>query len=76
MEYVETYLDDLLTLINNSFKDHLLNLQMVLARISTAGMIVNASKSKFLAELIEYLGIGYWIIPGKVFSQHIVTCKS
>jgi hypothetical protein len=37
MEYVKTYLDDLLTLTNssNSFKDHLLKLEMVLARLST-----------------------------------------
>jgi hypothetical protein len=32
---------------------------MVLARLSTAGMRINASKSKFFAEQIEYLG--YWI---------------
>jgi hypothetical protein len=31
---------------------------MVLARLSTAGMRVNASKSKFFTEQIEYLG--YW----------------
>jgi hypothetical protein len=59
MEYVKTYLDDLLILTNISFKDHLLKLEMVLARLSTAGMRVNISKSKFFAELIEYLG--YWI---------------
>jgi hypothetical protein len=50
MEYVKTYLDDLLILTNSSFKDHLINLQMVLARLSTAGMRVNISKSKFFAE--------------------------
>jgi hypothetical protein len=61
MEYVKTYLDDLLilTTTNNSFKDHLLKLEMVIARLSTAGMRVNISKSKFFAEQIEYLG--YWI---------------
>jgi hypothetical protein len=32
---------------------------MILARLSTAGMRVNISKSKFFAEQIEYLG--YWI---------------
>jgi hypothetical protein len=32
---------------------------MVLARLSTAGMRVNISQSKFFAEQIEYLG--YWI---------------
>jgi hypothetical protein len=49
------YLDDLLVLTNSTFKDHLFKLQMVLARLSTAGMRVNISKSKFFAEQIEYL---------------------
>jgi hypothetical protein len=53
------YLDDLLILTNISFKDHILKLEMVLARLSTAGMRLNISKSKFFAEQIEYLG--YWI---------------
>jgi hypothetical protein len=38
MEYVTTYLDDLLILTNSSFKEHLLKLEMILARLSTAGM--------------------------------------
>jgi hypothetical protein len=49
----------ILTNRNNSFKDHLLKLEMVLARLSTAGIRVNISKSKFFAEQIEFLG--YWI---------------
>jgi hypothetical protein len=55
------YLDDFLILTNrsSSFKDHLLKLEMVLARLSTAGMRVNISKFKFITEQIEYLG--YWI---------------
>jgi hypothetical protein len=53
------YLDDLLILTNSSFKYHLLKLEMVQPRLSTAGMRVNISKSKFFAEQIEYLG--YWI---------------
>jgi hypothetical protein len=63
MEYVKTktYLDDLLILTNSSFKDHLLKLEMVLARLSTSGMRANISKSKFFAEQIEYLAIRYWI---------------
>jgi hypothetical protein len=40
MEYVKTHLDDLLILTNISFKDHILKLEMVLARQSTAGMRV------------------------------------
>jgi hypothetical protein len=59
MEYVKTYLDDLLILTNSSFKGHLLKLEIVLARLSTACMRVNISKSKLIAEQIEYLG--YWI---------------
>jgi hypothetical protein len=51
--------DDLLILTNSSFKDHLLKLEMVLVRLSTAGMRMNIPKSKFFAEQIEYLG--YWI---------------
>jgi hypothetical protein len=58
MEYVKTYLDDLLILTNSSFKGHLFKLEMVLASLSTAGMRVNISKSKSFAEQIEYLG--YW----------------
>jgi hypothetical protein len=59
MEYVKTYLDDSLILTNNSFKYHLLKLEMVLERLSTVGMRLNISKSKFFVEQIEYLG--YWI---------------
>jgi hypothetical protein len=33
MEYVKTYLDDLLVLTDSRFKDHLLKLEMVLARL-------------------------------------------
>jgi hypothetical protein len=55
------YLDYLLILTNSSFKDHLLKLEMVLARLSAAGIRVNISKSKFFAEQIEYLVVGYWI---------------
>ena len=60
MEYVKTYLDDLLITTNNNFKDHLLKLEIVLARLSTTGMRINAPKSNFFAEQIEYLG--FWII--------------
>jgi hypothetical protein len=59
MEDVKAYLDDLLIPTNKSFNDHLTKLEIVLARLSTAGMRVNASKSKFFTEQIEYLG--YWI---------------
>jgi hypothetical protein len=62
MEYVESYLDDLI-LTNLRFKDHLLKLEtvQVLATISTSGIIMNTLRSK-LFEKIEYVGYGYWII--------------
>jgi hypothetical protein len=74
-------LDDLLIITNNSFKDHLFKLEMVLARLSTAGMRVDISKSKFFAEKIEYLG--YWItrqgiqpIRNKVEMNAILNIKA
>jgi hypothetical protein len=83
MEYVKTYLDDLLILTNSNFKGHLLKLEMVLARLSTAGMRVNISKSKFFAEQIEYLVHEYWItrqgihpIRNKVEMNAILNIKA
>jgi hypothetical protein len=61
MEYIKTYLDDLLMLTNNSFKDHVIKLEMVLARLSNAGMRVKISESKFFSEQMEYLKHAYWI---------------
>jgi hypothetical protein len=43
---------------------------MVLARLSTAGMRVNISKSKFFAEQIEYLVPGYWITRQGIQPMH------
>jgi hypothetical protein len=40
MEYIKTYHDDLLILTNRSFKDHLLKLEMSLARLSTKESLV------------------------------------
>jgi hypothetical protein len=59
MSRLTFYLDDLLILTNSSFKDRFIILERVLARLSTAGMRVNISKSRAFAEQIEYLG--YWI---------------
>jgi hypothetical protein len=60
--------DDLLILTNSSFKEHLLKLEMILARLSTAGMRVEISKSKFFAEQIECLG--YWITRQGIQPMH------
>ena len=47
LEYVRTYLDDLLVLTKGSFTDHLEKLERVLERPQEAGLKVNAKKSFF-----------------------------
>ena len=48
LEFVCTYLDDLLIVSNSTFEDHLHQLQVVLRRLRRAGLKVNAEKSSFL----------------------------
>ena len=59
LEYVRAYIDDLLVTTKGSFEDHLQKLERVLARLEEAGLKVNANKSFFAREGLEYLG--YWI---------------
>ena len=59
LEYVRAYIDDLLVTTKGSFEDHLQKLERVLARLEEAGLKVNANKSFFAKEGLEYLG--YWI---------------
>ena len=72
MEYVKTYLDDLFILTKKDFKDQLTTLEMVLARLSTTGMRVNASKSKNLQNKWNTWATG---LPEKKFSQFKVRWK-
>jgi hypothetical protein len=51
--------DNFYIVANGFFKHHLIKLEIFLARLSIAGMRVNISKSKFVAEQREYLV--YWI---------------
>ena len=55
-EYVRAYIDDLLILTKDSFKDHLEKLEEVLKRVREAGLKVNAPKSFFARSELEYLG--------------------
>ena len=59
LEYVRTYLDDLLVITNGTFEDHIQKLDAVLAKLEYAGLKVNAKKSFFAQGELEYLG--YWI---------------
>jgi hypothetical protein len=59
LEHVRAYIDDLLIITKGSFKDHLAKLEQVSICLAKAGLRVNASKSSFAVEELEYLG--YWI---------------
>jgi len=71
LEFVRVYLDDCLVISTTTFADHLAKLEKCLKRISDAGLRINAEKSYFGRDAIEYLG--YWVtrngvqpIPDKV----------
>ena len=59
LEFVRTYLDDLLCLTKGTFEDHLEKLERIFVRLQKAGLKVNAKKSFFARGELEYLG--YWI---------------
>ena len=67
LEYVRTYLDDLLCITRASLDDHLQKLRQVLTRLREAGLKVNARKSKFCATETEYLG---YVSPQMVLNHN------
>ena len=68
LEYVRTYIDDVLTITTSSFTDHLAKLEQVLIRLKDAGLRVNVTKSKFCASEVEYLG--YVLTRDGIRPQH------
>ena len=56
LEFVRTYLDDLLCIAKASLEDHLHHLRLVFNRLRDGGLKSNAPKSKFCATETEYLG--------------------
>jgi hypothetical protein len=56
LEFVKTYLDDLLCITWASLEDHLEKLREVLTRLREVGLKINAPKSKFCTKETEYLG--------------------
>ena len=56
LTYARAYLDDLLCLTSGTFDDHIDKLKVLLQRLQTAGLKVNAAKSLFCTTRIEYLG--------------------
>ena len=79
LDYVRTYIDDLLIFTKGDFTDHMHKLELVLQRLQQAGLKVNAKKSFFARAEVEYLG--YWVtregiqpLPKKVEAiQNIAT---
>ncbi len=59
LEFVRTYLDDVLCTTSSTYDDHLEKLDIILQRLQGAGLKVNAKKSFFARGELEYLG--YWI---------------
>ena len=56
LEFVRTYLDDVLTITNSTFSDHLEKLEQVLKKLDEADLRVNVSKSHCCTSELEYLG--------------------
>eukprot|EP00957_Ditylum_brightwellii_P065844 4994212-Ditylum_brightwellii.AAC.2 len=59
LDFVKTYLDDLLMMMSNTLDDHLHKLTLVLDQLWANGLKVNADKSTFCTTTIQYLD--YWI---------------
>ena len=59
LDFVRTYIDDILCHTKDSFDDHLEKLELVLKKLHEAGLKVNAKKSFFARSEVEYLG--YWV---------------
>jgi hypothetical protein len=75
LEFVRTYLDDILCLTKGSFEDHLDKLSMVFHKLRQAGLKVNAKKCAWAQDSFEYLGYqvsreGISPIPKKVEAIH------
>ena len=56
LEYFRTYIDDLLIINNKPLYDHVCRLYKALTRFKAAGFKVNAEKSFFDRNELEYLG--------------------
>jgi hypothetical protein len=81
LNFVRTYLVDLLVISSSTLEDHLEKLEFVLKILSDKGLRVNADKSTFCATEIEYRG--YWIsrsgiqpIPKKVEAIKNMVCPT
>ena len=59
LEFVRTYLDDLLCITKGSLDDHLNKLRMVLTKLQEAGLRINAKKRNFAHMKLNTLDMSY-----------------
>jgi Reverse transcriptase (RNA-dependent DNA polymerase) len=64
LEYVREYIYDLLIITKGTYLAHLQKLATALTWLQQAGLKVNANKSWFAQEELEYLG--YWITRNRI----------
>jgi hypothetical protein len=56
LEFARAGLNDLLVVSKDTFESHLKHLEEVFTRLACAGLKINASKSYFCCDELEYLG--------------------
>ncbi len=56
LEYVRVYLDDLLIITKDTYKDYLSKLRQVLKKLKNAGLRINADKAFFTRDKVKYFG--------------------
>ena len=56
LDYVRTYIDDVLIISNKSLEDHIEKVDKALRKLKSAGFNVNVEKSFFARNKWEYLG--------------------
>ena len=55
-DYVQAYIYDHLVITKGSFEEHLAYLEVILEKLETAELKINATKSCFATHDLEYLG--------------------
>ena len=71
LDYIRMCIDDLLIISNKSLEDHIKKIDKVLSKLKSVGLKVNAFKSFFARNELEYLGFkttreGIIPLPDKV----------
>jgi hypothetical protein len=56
LEFARAYIDDLLVVSKRSFETYLEHLETVFTRLTDGGIKINATKSHFCCDELEYLG--------------------